>query len=128
MTQPRSRLPDLMRKAALLVLSLLIIGIGPVTAGLGFCAKLPCCSDESHHDITARMSRPDCCDPVSCAEMQAQELTVSKSRTAQPAVITIASDVIVLVDAPRVSPRSIDDLLPPRTSQQRLSTLSLLLI
>lgn len=118
-----------MRRIAALMLGLLIVFAAPATAFAGFCAKMPCCVDDAGGDAATTMSRPDCCNSISCDESPEQKLgpstTIMKlagafhSAHATPASLSVVPSLQQAIG---------HDLSPPPTSQQRLSTLSLLLI
>jgi hypothetical protein len=120
-----------MRKALVLLFGLLIIGVVPATAVIGFCAKMPCCFAVHGHEQPAFASeRPDCCDSIKCAETPAQHLgltTAIKWLTGN--VTLIPQPLVIAPDAPSLRARDLHDLAPPPpTARQRLSVLSLLLI
>jgi hypothetical protein len=120
-----------MRKALVLVTAVLIIGVVPATAVIGFCAKMPCCfASPAETSVPFAVGQPDCCDSINCAETPAQELGLStavKSLTAGLAVVQ--QPTAAIVNAPALLARDLHDLAPPPpTARQRLSGLSLLLI
>lgn len=117
-----------MRKALGLVFVLLIIGVAPATAMIGFCAKMPCCfhGAKSHHGAEVSTAGADCCNSVSCAETQPQKLGAASAIQLITQDATTTADLSILV--PAMSAPGVvgfaDSSPPPRSQHQRLSTLS----
>jgi hypothetical protein len=116
------------RKSLALAIVLLIGGLAPASAIIGFCPRMPCCSNAS--DATAAFSteRNDCCDTIACYELPSLKLTIAPisadALLAAPAVITIAP-------APPPTPllaQAFRDTSPPAPVRHRLAILSTLLI
>ncbi len=113
------------------VLALLIVGIasalGPATAVIGFCAKLPCCFGAAKSG-PAVVAPPGCCSTISCYEAPPHDLTVgAKAKVFPPATLAVLR---VASPMPQVfaAPLTFDDTSPPATTSDRLSTLSFFLI
>ncbi len=115
------------RKPFALLIVLLIAGLAPATAIIGFCTRLPCCS---HASDTAAFSteRNDCCTTIACYESPSLKLTTAPSSAdallATPALISIEP-------APSPAPfvaQTFADISPPLSSRHRLAILSTLLI
>lgn len=121
-----------MRKALVLIVAVLIIGVVPATAVIGFCAKMPCCFPKPSPagTVSLKAAAQDCCTSIACAETSPQKLDRTpslKSPTTNPLVL--AATAAVVPDAPALLVRDYHDLAPPPpTVRQRLSVFSLLLI
>lgn len=116
------------RKTVAVAVVLLIAGLAPAAAVIGFCAKMPCCVPEPHDVPALAANDAGCCTTISCYEAPSHELTL----TAKEPVATIGAPVVLpllaSVPAVRVSCHAFDDTSPPLTTKQRLSRLSILLI
>lgn len=122
---------SLMNRRPLAFLVILIVtGLAPATAVLGFCAKMPCCFADADHDarpvIGADME--DCCNTVSCYQAPPHESTASAKAQALTADAPALLPVAAVVPAPRAIQHVFVDLSPPRTTSERLASLSVLLI
>ena len=116
------------------VLALLVVlaltGVAPVTAVLGFCAQMPCCFTDSAHDgepvLGAKVA--DCCTTINCYEAPSHELTVSaKAKLFTATVADALPALAAAVTAPAVR-HVFNDASPPRTTSDRLASLSVFLI
>ena len=117
------------RKVLALAVVLIVSGLAPATAVIGFCAKMPCCFGEAHDGPALAANNADCCSTISCYEAPSHELTVSaKAKTTTAAGPAVLAVVAALPAAPNVGSYSFDDTSPPPTTKQRLSSLSILLI
>jgi hypothetical protein len=118
------------RKSLAVVIVLLIAGLAPATAIIGFCARMPCCSHASNATTAAfSTERNDCCTTIACYE--SPSLRLSTSPTSADAVL--AAPVLVITTAPAIAPAPIvtqafSDTSPPLSSRHRLAVLSTLLI
>lgn len=122
---------DPMRKPLVLVVAVLIIGVVPATAVIGFCAKMPCCfAHQREVPVELTAANPDCCNSISCAETPAQEFDrASSAKSLTQSLLVFPEFVAVVPAAPALLVRDYHDLAPPPpTARQRLSVLSLLLI
>ena len=121
-----------MRKALVLVLAVLILGVVPATAVIGFCAKMPCCFADPQASQGLAFSAPmaDCCDSITCAETQPQELGLSTAVKMVAKVVSATPDLAIFLPAmPGLRLVGYVDTSPPPPPQhQRLSTLSAFLI
>jgi hypothetical protein len=116
------------RKAVALAIVLLITGVAPATAIIGFCARMPCCSHGAAAAVSFATESTDCCTTITCYESPSLELTTGTST----AVVLIAAPVL-LVSAPVLPQRilitrAVVDTSPPVTSNHRLAVLSVFLI
>lgn len=118
------------RKVLVFLVILVVTGLTPATAVLGFCAKMPCCFTDADHDggpvIGADMS--DCCNTISCYEAPPHESTAGAKAQALAADAPAELPVANIVLAPRAVQHVFVDLSPPRTTSDRLASLSVLLI
>lgn len=119
------------RKVLAVAVVLILSGLAPATAVIGFCAKMPCCFGQAHADRngpSVAANDADCCTTINCYEAPSQDLTASaKARTITVATPAVLAIVAAVPAAPPVRSAA-DDTSPPRTTQQRLSSLSILLI
>ena len=114
------------RKSLSLAIVLLIAGMAPVAAIIGFCTRMPCCSHHSEAAIAVAADAGDCCTTITCYDAAPAKLT-----TAAPAAPSVAPASVAAVSTPRVVlrvARTVIDTSPPRSTANRLAILSLLLI
>ena len=116
------------RKALALTIVLLITGLAPATAIIGFCTRMPCCSHEAAAAISFATESTDCCTTITCYESPSLKLTTGTSAavTFMAAPVLLAS-VPVLPQRPAIA-RAVVDTSPPATSNHRLAVLSVFLI
>ena len=116
------------RKSLALLIVLLIAGLAPATAIIGFCARMPCCSHASEAPAAFSTERNDCCTTIACYESPSLKFTTIPSSAdallSAPAAITVA---------PASSPAllftlAFADTSPPIGTRLRLAILSTLLI
>jgi hypothetical protein len=106
---------------------LLIALLAPATAIIGFCSRMPCCSQAS--DAAAAMSaeRNDCCTTIACYESPSLKLmtaaTAANALPVSPALATVAPPSPLSLLA-----RASGDPSPPLRARQRLAILSTLVI
>jgi hypothetical protein len=118
------------RKALALAIVLLIAGLAPATAIIGFCARMPCCSHGSNATTDVLSTeRNDCCTTIACYE--SPSLKLSTAPTSADAVL--AAPALVITAAPTIAPapivtQAVADTSPPLSSRHRLAVLSTLLI
>jgi hypothetical protein len=116
----------LTRRPIALSIVLLIALAAPATAVIGFCAKMPCCSHARHARITTEGT--DCCTTINCYEAPSQELTTRSSIKVAAVPVAIVMPVFVGAHLRPLVVTRFDDTSPPRTVQERLSVLAILLI
>jgi len=117
------------RKSLAFAVVLLIAGLAPATAIIGFCARMPCCSHPS--DTTAAFSTEHhgCCTTIACYESPSATLA-----TASTAPLSLIVAPMLTLDVPAAPvPNSTTaaapiDTSPPRRTSERLAVLSTLLI
>ncbi|HEY3053056.1 MAG TPA: hypothetical protein VGK04_06650 [Thermoanaerobaculia bacterium] len=114
----------MLRRISLLVLVVAVSGLVPLIANWGSCESMPCCH---HHGFAIGAAQnSDCCGPVTCAKEE-KALRASSSvvhKTVVTAVLTGTPQTIVIAQSSSPAPA----LSPPRSTSERLSTLSILLI
>lgn len=116
------------RKPIALSIVLLLAGLAPATAIIGFCTRMPCCSHAaSDASIAFSTERTDCCTTITCYDSPSAKLA---NRTASadvvfgvPALVTLAA-----TPAPPVRTRELIDPSPPEGARQRLAAISVLRI
>lgn len=122
--------PLMSRKVLAFLVILVVTGLTPATAVLGFCAKMPCCFTDEDHDgrpvIGADMA--DCCSTINCYEAPSHDLTVSAKAKLFTGSVAAVLPIATAVVPPPVVRHVFVDLSPPRTMSDRLASLSVLLI
>jgi uncharacterized membrane protein len=113
------------RKTLALTIALLLTGLAPATAIIGFCAQMPCCHHASAHQIQLTTERADCCTTIACYESPSAKLATTASASlsliALPALVVSAPLLPTATSSPLETP-------PPRPPGHRLALLSILLI
>jgi len=119
---------SMMRRILALVVVLLVSGLAPATAAIGFCAKRPCCFVEAEGGPVLAVNMAGCCTTISCYEAPPQDL--AESAKAKVLIATTLAMLPVAAAVPQVSEtrRTFDDTSPPPTTSERLSSLSFFLI
>lgn len=117
------------RKALALTIVLLITGLTPATAIIGFCTRMPCCSHEPAAAVSFATESTGCCTTITCYESPSLKLTTGTSA----AVAVIAAPVLLITAVPvlpqrPVIARGVVDTSPPAASNHRLAVLSVFLI
>jgi hypothetical protein len=119
-----------MRKAIIATVVLLIALSSPLSAVVGFCAKMPCCeSHEASHDAKLAAPAADCCTAVSCADAPpGYQQTSATVHYAAGAILFCT--VSMHVTLPLISASSWRGIgpSPPSGVGDRLSLLSIFLI
>jgi hypothetical protein len=116
------------RKALALTIVLLITGLAPATAIIGFCTRMPCCSHEAAAAVSFATESTDCCTTITCYESPSLKLTTGTSAAvAFIAAPVLLASVPVLPQRPVIA-RAVVDTSPPATSNHRLAVLSVFLI
>ncbi len=108
-------------------IALLVVGVAPTTAVIGFCAKMPCCF-EQHHGAELATNNADCCATINCYEAPSHDLTFNTKANVIPVTVAHGPATIMAAASRIVPEHSFDDTSPPRTTRERLSSLSILLI
>lgn len=116
------------RKSIALVIVLLVTGLAPATAIIGFCSRMPCCSHSTPATTAFSTERSDCCTTITCYESPSLKLTTGalsvEALLSVPALITVAP---ALPQAPLIAEAPVDKS-PPAALRSRLAILSTLLI
>jgi hypothetical protein len=118
------------RKALAIAIVLLIAGLAPASAIIGFCTRMPCCSHASS-DMALAFSteRNDCCTTIACYESPSSKLATAPASAdvlfGPPALVTVTS---APSSAALVAHPFADTSPPPQSSRHRLAILSTLLI
>ena len=114
------------RKSLSLAIVLLIAGMAPLAAIIGFCTRMPCCSHRSEATIAVATEAGDCCTTITCYDAAPVKLTTAASPAPSVAPASFAVSPISRVALPVA--HTFTDTSPPRTLANRLAILSLLLI
>jgi hypothetical protein len=115
------------RKSLALAIVLLIVGLAPASAIIGFCTRMPCCSHKSDATIAFSPERNDCCTSITCYESPSANL----SNRVASADVVFAVPALVGATAAVVPPTltaEVIDTSPPAAARQRLAALSVLRI
>jgi hypothetical protein len=117
------------RKSLALAIVLLIAGLAPATAIIGFCARMPCCSHASEATAAFSTERNDCCTTIACYESPSATFATAGS-TPLSLIVTplITRDVPALHAPGSTIAAAVADTSPPRCTSDRLAVLSTLLI
>ena len=120
--------PSMARKVLALLIVVIASGLALATAVIGFCAKMPCCFGEAEDGPAIAVNMADCCSTISCYEGPPHDLAMSgkvKAFTATTLVMLPVTEAMLQIPVAR---RTFDDTSPPRTTSERLSSLSVFLI
>jgi len=117
----------MLRKPLILAIVLVIAGLAPAAAIIGFCTRMPCCSHAPDATLVLATERGDCCTAITCYDTPAAKLTGS------PAAPTVgfASALAAVPPGSRLAPtlaHAFNDTSPRRGVVDRLALLSILLI
>lgn len=120
--------PKMNRKAIALTIVLLLAGLAPASAIIGFCTRMPCCSHAASGTAAAfSAERTDCCTTITCYDVPSAKLTNLNSSA--NVALSVPARVAVAVIAPTPAPtRELIDTSPPASPRHRLALLSILLI
>jgi hypothetical protein len=112
------------RKLMTAAIVLMIAGLAPVAAIIGFCTRMPCCN---HASSALTTDLGGCCTTITCYDAPSARLANADDAATSP-----AKPVAVLIAAtPPAVPIVVGvfiDASPPRTTGGRLAALSILLI
>jgi hypothetical protein len=116
------------RKSLALAIVLVIAGLAPAAAIIGFCSRMPCCSHASEATDAFSTERNDCCTTITCYESPSLKLS-----TAPTSVDTVLAAPLIITIAPAISPapmatQAFAGTSPPAPVRHRLALLSTLLI
>lgn len=114
-----------MRRSFAILIVLVIAGLTPASAIIGYCARMPCCHHASPQPLEISADANHCCTTVACYDTPSVKLTGNLSLPVFVAARVLTPAVIVLA-GPQLSPDI--SASPPPTTQQRLAILSVLLI
>ncbi len=119
----------MIRKPFAFVILLLIAGLAPASAIIGFCTRMPCCGRAANAGgVALAADRADCCTTITCYDTPSAKLT---NGTCSLMAILTTPALVALVPAPPAGPFAgcaFVDTSPPPTVRHRLAALSLLLI
>src|SRR5204862_6169837 len=97
------------RRALALTIVLLLAGLAPASAIIGFCSRMPCCSHAADAAAAFSTERDDCCTTIACYESSSTELTTTpSSANAHPTAPVISSAAAVPAPAPLIT-QAFDD-------------------
>ena len=112
-----------------LLIVLLIAGIAPASAIIGFCTRMPCCNHTPAASLAFAAQADDCCTTITCYESPSAKLTNGAASgymlLATPPLVNAAA--VVAAPTQRRT-REVADVSPPLSTQHRLAILSTLLI
>src|SRR4051812_25549152 len=90
----------MLRKPLTLAIVLVIAGLAPAAAIIGFCTRMPCCSHAPNAPLALATERGDCCTAVTCYDTPTAKLTGS---SAAP-TITFAPALAAVHPVPSLPP------------------------
>jgi hypothetical protein len=116
------------RRPLALAIVLLLAGLAPATAIIGFCARMPCCGKASADQLARTTESRDCCTTIACYEPPSLKMgTAAASSDALLALPALVSVVPAAPAAPLIA-QAFADTSPPVPIRHRLAILSTLLI
>ena len=118
----------MLRKPLTVAIVLLIAGLAPAAAIIGFCTRMPCCSHAPDATIALPTENGDCCTTITCYDAPTAKLITATSAAPSPG---FAPALAAISPVPRFVPamaRTYNDTSPPRGVADRLAILSILLI
>ena len=116
------------RKPLALVIMLLIAGLAPASAIIGFCTRMPCCNHASAAPLAFATEADDCCTSITCFESPSAKLTNGAANGHALLPIPALVDVPVVASPIRLRAGDVVDTSPPAGTRHRLALLSILLI
>lgn len=115
----------MLRKLLALLVVVVVSGVAPATAVVGFCAQMPCCFGDSEGEPTLAVKMADCCSTINCYEAPSQDVNAAaKSAFVSPTTVTFLV-VHPPLDQVAAAQLTFDDPSPPHTTSERLASLSL---
>lgn len=114
----------MVRKLMTAAIVLMIAGLAPAAAIIGFCTRMTCCD---HAPIAFTTESGDCCTAITCYDAPSARLANADDAAASPAKPMAAVIAATQPAVPNVV-RAFIDASPPRTTGGRLAALSILLI
>jgi len=118
----------MLRKPLAFAIVLMIAGLAPASAIIGFCARMPCCSHTSSEPLALSAERGDCCTTITCYDTPSAKLTSGAASTASAAVAPAPAAVVPPLRLAPLVAHTFTDTSPPRAVGDRLAILSTLLI
>jgi hypothetical protein len=114
------------RRAMLVVLAFVISGAIPLIANFGSCADMPCCHPTAK---VLDQTNTGCCSPATCVK---EEKVLCAHDASQRHLLKQLAAMVPHLSLPALIPaRALEhsaSLSPPRSTGERLSSLSILLI
>jgi len=110
------------RRASAILIVVVLAGLAPASAIIGYCARMPCCH-HAQQPLKVSADAGDCCTTVACYDAPSVKLTGN-------AVFAKCEVAQTLLSAPVQRQECLCHTTnsPPPTTQQRLAILSTLLI
>jgi len=118
----------MLRKPLAFAIVLLIAGLAPAAAIIGFCTRMPCCSHTSSAPLAFATERADCCTTITCYETPSAKMTKAASSDASSILVPALISTAPLPPSPPSVAQAVVDTSPPLTVRHRLAALSTLLI
>lgn len=116
------------RNSLALAVVLVIAGLAPATAIIGFCARMPCCSHASDSTTASSTERNDCCTTIVCYDSPSATFAAAASTSLSLLVTPVITRDVPALHVPRTTIAAAADTSPPRRTGDRLAVLSTLLI
>jgi hypothetical protein len=116
------------RRALAFAVVLLIAGLAPATAIIGFCARMSCCRHAADTTAALGTETRDCCTTLACFESPTARLTTTFALAATLVVAPATPVAVPAAPAQTFGGSVRSDRSPPPDVGVRLAVLSTLLI
>src|SRR5213075_2175775 len=90
----------MIRKPLTVAIVLLLAGLAPAAAIIGFCTRMPCCSHRPDAALALATERGDCCTTITCYDAPAAKLITSSA----VAALALAPALAAVSPVPRFAP------------------------
>jgi len=115
----------MLRKIVVGVVVLLVAGVVPATALIGFCAQMPCCFGGTAQPEPALASNMgDCCSTINCTEPPSRDLNANAMAKSPSETQVVTYATIPAVQLGEDIRAAVADNSPPPTTLARLVSLS----
>ena len=115
------------RKVFAFAIVLLIAGLAPASAIIGFCTRMPCCKHASATPLAFSVDANDCCTTITCFDSPSAKLTSGASTIDVISIAPVIARVVVVAPLRPIVEYQIETS-PPIATRHRLAILSTLLI
>jgi len=116
------------RKSLALAVVLLLAGLAPASAIIGFCTRMPCCHHAAARHAAIGTTTTDCCTTIACYESPSARIASPGASLSTATIAAMAVAPLALAPSDRVAGAPTIEPSPPPPTGQRLAILSTLLI